>query len=119
MTASLADKPARYQVRVHGRLAPLWGGHLSGLTVTLDPGGEGTAVTDLSGWMTDQAALMGMLERLYGIGVTLLRVQRLDDDDTAKEKTRVQSRTTSDSCATGWATTRTPLPSSRRTGTPT
>ena len=80
MTARLADEGAKYQIRVHGRLDPLWAARLGDLTLAVhDAGGQG-AVTDLTGWVTDQAALMGVLQQLYALGVTLLSVERLDED---------------------------------------
>jgi len=35
-------------------------------------------VTELTGRIPDQAALMGMLAQLYNLGVTLLAVERLE-----------------------------------------
>ena len=79
MTAWLADEGAKYHIRVHGRLEPLWAARLGDMTLAVhDDGGD--AVTDLTGLLTDQAALMGMLEQLYTLGVTLLVVERLDDE---------------------------------------
>jgi hypothetical protein len=47
--------------------------------VACDGSGE-TAVTDLTGWIEDQAALMGVLKQLHAMGLTLLSVERLKDD---------------------------------------
>jgi hypothetical protein len=40
--------------------------------------GVSPGTTDLVGWVTDQAALMGLLDHLYRRGATLLNVERLD-----------------------------------------
>ena len=77
MTTSLADDGARYQIRVQGRLDPQWSARLGDMTLAVRDGGGETAITDLTGWVTDQAALMGVLEQLYALGVTLLSVERL------------------------------------------
>jgi hypothetical protein len=37
-------------------------------------------ITDLTGWIADQAALMGVLEQLYALGVTVVSVERLKQD---------------------------------------
>jgi len=78
MTASVADEGARYRIRVHGRLEPRWTARLGEMTLAVHDGGGQTGVTDLTGWLTDQAALMGVLEQLYALGATLLSVERLE-----------------------------------------
>ena len=78
MTASLADEKAQYRIRVQGRLAPSWATRLGDLALTVDDAAGDTAVTDLTGWISDQAALMGVLEQLYAMNLTLLRVERLE-----------------------------------------
>jgi hypothetical protein len=77
MTVSLVDEGARYQIRVQGRLRPEWSTRLGDLKLAVHGGRGHPAVTDLSGWVADQAALMGVLQQLYGLGVTILRVERL------------------------------------------
>jgi hypothetical protein len=76
----VADERARYQIRVHGRLDPQWAARLGGMTLAVHHSGARGAVTDLSGWVTDQAALMGVLGQLYALGVTILSVDRLEGD---------------------------------------
>jgi hypothetical protein len=78
MAASLADERAQYQIRVQGRLEPLWAARLGDLTLAVHDRGGQTVVTDLTGSISDQAALMGVLEQLYALGLTLLSVQRLE-----------------------------------------
>jgi hypothetical protein len=80
MAASLADERAQYQIRVQGRLEPLWVARLGDLTLSVHDGGRKAAVTDLTGWIGDQAALMGVLGQLYSLGLTILSVERLEDE---------------------------------------
>ena len=75
--SSLSDERARYAIRVQGRLEPRWAEHLGGLKPTIRDGGGQTEITDLTGWVADQAALMGVLEQLYSRGLTLLKLERL------------------------------------------
>jgi len=79
MAASLADETAQYQIRVQGRLEPLWAARLGDLTLDVHEGGGKAAVTDLTGWIGDQAALMGVLQQLYALGLTILSVERLQE----------------------------------------
>jgi hypothetical protein len=80
MTACLADVKAKYQIRIHGRLEPLWAARLGEMTLAVHDSGGETAVTEVTGWVVDQAALMGVLQHLYALGVTLLSVERLEED---------------------------------------
>jgi len=79
MIASLADQRAKYRIRVHGRLEAQWAARLGDLTVAVRDGDGQAAATDITGWITDQAALMGVLEQLYSMGLTLLTVERLEE----------------------------------------
>jgi len=78
MTGALADQRARYRIRVQGRLEPMWAARLGDVTLTAHDLGGPTTVTDITGWFSDQAALMGVLEQLYAMNLTLLIVERLE-----------------------------------------
>jgi hypothetical protein len=59
-----------YEIHVKGHLDESWSDWLEGLEVTLLDNGE----MILSGHIEDQAALMGTLNKLYGLNLTLLSV---------------------------------------------
>jgi hypothetical protein len=80
MTDCLADEPAKYRILVKGRLQPQWATRLGDMTLTVQEGDGQAVVTDLTGWIGDQAALMGVLGQLYALGVTVLSVERLKAD---------------------------------------
>ena len=73
-TSLRVDGAAQYQIRVEGGLNPAadW---LDGLTISIS---ENPTVTTLTGTLTDQAALHGLLQTLYSLGLPLLTVERLD-----------------------------------------
>jgi hypothetical protein len=79
MTVPLADERATYRIRVHGRLDPASAARLGGMTPVVHERAGQDAVTDLTGWIADQAALMGVLGQLYALGVTVLSVDRLNE----------------------------------------
>jgi hypothetical protein len=81
MTPCLADEGAKYRIRVQGRLDAAWAARLGDMTLAVDDRGGETVVTDVTGWITDQAALMGVLQQFYAMGVMLLSVERLDEED--------------------------------------
>lgn len=78
MSASPTGRPAgplRYEIRLRGRLDPRWAAWFDGLTLTTP---DGTTV--LSGPVTDQAALHGLLQKIRDLGLPLLSVTPLDPE---------------------------------------
>jgi hypothetical protein len=67
------DAPARYQIRVRGRLDPRWSDWFADLTISHDSDGT----TLLVGMLADQAALYGVISRMRDLGLTLLAVAQL------------------------------------------
>jgi hypothetical protein len=69
------DRAARYRIQVEGGIHPAGADWLEGMStsVTYNP-----PVTTLTGQLTDQAALHGLLQTLYSLGLPLLNVERLD-----------------------------------------
>ncbi len=65
-----------YEIRIKGHLDATWSQTFEGMTLTLQPGGE----TLLRGEIVDQAALQGLLERIYNYGLTLVLVRRAESD---------------------------------------
>ena len=69
---ALASRPVGrfFEIYVKGHLNSQWSDRLGGLQVRLLDSGE----MILSGYLVDQAALMGVLNRLYNLNLTLLSV---------------------------------------------
>lgn len=70
------DAPGIYLILVQGALregAPF----LDDLSIAAQYSEQGSPVTLLSGTLTDQAALMGVLTALYDRGITVLAVNRV------------------------------------------
>jgi hypothetical protein len=81
MDEDLIARPARYAIRVRGRLEPRWAGWFDDLTLTAETGG----VTCLHGPVTDQAALHGLLQKVRDTGLPLLSVTSDDERATTEE----------------------------------
>jgi hypothetical protein len=62
-----------FEIRVKGHLDESWSDWLEGLEVELLDSGE----MILSGRIADQAALMGILNKLYGLNLALLSVSEV------------------------------------------
>jgi hypothetical protein len=67
------DRPATYQIKVPGELDKSWSDWAGGMTITVESEGAGPPVTTLTGTV-DQAALQGLLRRLYSLGLPLISV---------------------------------------------
>ena len=67
------DRPATYQIKVPGHIGESWSDWTGGMTITVESEGEGPPVTTLTGTV-DQAALQGLLRRLYSLGLPLISV---------------------------------------------
>ena len=72
---TLAD-PAIYCIRIQGMLDESWSEHL-GMTIEIEHKESQYPITKLNGRVTDQAALFGLLDSLYGLGFPLLSVECL------------------------------------------
>lgn len=75
-------EPAIYQIQIQGALDESWGEYFGGQVVS---SADGT-VTSLRTPPLDQAALVGLINRLNGLGLRLLSVEQedvVDDYSTA------------------------------------
>ncbi len=72
------DRPATYQIQVPGHLGKSWSDWVGGMTVAVESEGDGPPVTTLTGDL-DQAALQGVLRRLYSLGLPLISVNCVED----------------------------------------
>jgi hypothetical protein len=67
-------EPAFYRIRIHGALDESWAEELGMGIGWVKEIGRGP-VTILKGEVVDQAALIGLLNRLYGLGLPLVSVE--------------------------------------------
>jgi hypothetical protein len=81
---------AAYRIRVQGAIARSWCESFTGMQVTFRNVSSADALTILTGEVLDQADLMGLLNRLYDLGLPLVSVQRVDGkvDGAAKRRAR-------------------------------
>ena len=68
------DRQAVYQIEVQGYLAEHWSEWFDGMDILPQVDDEGMRATQLTGKVTDQAALHGILRKLYDLGMPLLSV---------------------------------------------
>jgi hypothetical protein len=66
-----------YEIQVQGLISQHWMQYFEGFFTTVT-GEDGWAVTILTGQVVDQAALQGILQHLYTLGLVLLSIKRKD-----------------------------------------
>lgn len=71
--------PATYQIVVQGELDASWSDRLAGMSITGETGAKGQKRTTLVGIIRDQAELSGVLETLYGLHLSIIKVEQIDD----------------------------------------
>lgn len=69
------DRPAVYRIRVQGWLDATWSDYVAGMEITTSSTMQGAPITTLTGKLPDQAALSGVLNHLYDLGLPLLAVE--------------------------------------------
>jgi hypothetical protein len=68
-------EPVACRIRFQGVLDQKWSDYMGGLTISLDTESGPHPVTTLTGELLDQAALMGVLDHLYGLLLPLISVE--------------------------------------------
>jgi hypothetical protein len=81
--ASDPCEPAIYQIRIKGHLGPQWADWFAGLSVTLVDDGD----TLLTGPVSDQAGLHGLLKKIRDLGMPLLSVNCIEPGHAEKPGT--------------------------------
>ncbi len=71
-------QPVTYQIKVQGRLDKGWSEWFDNMAITVANSDDRTTITTLTGPVTDQTALHGLLARIRDLGLFLLLVQCLE-----------------------------------------
>ena len=69
------ESPGKYQISIQGFLNADWSDRLGGLKIATTPATDGRPVTTLTGEISDQAVLLGVLNALYDLRYPLLSVR--------------------------------------------
>lgn len=72
------DELAHYCIRVQGLLDGSWAVMLGNMQLASEQRSDAQYITTLRGAVVDQAALMGVLNLMYDLGMVLLSVERED-----------------------------------------
>jgi hypothetical protein len=78
---SYPDQSSLYEIRIRGQLDGRWSTWFSDLTITRTHTSDQPPITILIGPVADQAALRGILCKLWDLNLTLISVRRIEVDD--------------------------------------
>lgn len=67
-----------YQIRVQGTVSDRWTSWFDGMTIKVEQASDGSQFTTLIGPLTDQAALRGILIKLWNLNLILISVMRVE-----------------------------------------
>jgi len=89
MSTEMSASPQRiryYQITVEGKIDPSWSEWLGNMQLVSRKEADGMYLTTLSGTLIDQAALRGLLNRLWDLNLVLCSVQQVDPTTISKVK---------------------------------
>lgn len=72
------DRPVKYQIKVPGIPDKSWSEWATSMTITVENEDSDRPITSLTGKI-DQAALQGLLRRLYSLGLPLISVNLIEE----------------------------------------
>ena len=75
--------PALYRLCVQGKIAQAWGEDFTNMVMSYEESAGPYPTTTLEGRVLDQAELIGLINQLYGLGLSLVSVQVLATDAPA------------------------------------
>jgi len=84
--SSISQTIKYYQITVEGKIDPSWSEWLDDLQLVSRKETNGMICTTLSGALTDQAALRGLLNRLWDLNLVLCSIQQVDPTTLSKMK---------------------------------
>jgi len=71
------NKKKTYQIRIKGHLGEQWGEWFDGMAITLEKSGD----TLLTGIITDQAQLHGLIKKIRDLGMPLISIVDINSDE--------------------------------------
>jgi hypothetical protein len=74
-------KPEIFEIRIKGHLDDRWKSWFEGLTLALEDNGN----TLLTGMVADQAALHGLLKKVWNLGMPLISVNSVKPSQSGEE----------------------------------
>ena len=67
----------KYRIQVEGAIGPRWASWFNGMAIAVEQESDGSQVITLTGTIVDQAALRGVLAKLWDLNLALISVTRI------------------------------------------
>jgi hypothetical protein len=77
------DQSAVYCIKVQGKLGENWASYFEEMDIVILSDTDENPITMLTGEMPDQAAVQGVLQKLYNLGFPLISVMKVDPLNSA------------------------------------
>ena len=81
-SAKKENQPTKYIIRIKNHLDSHWERWFEGMTITHADDG----VMILSGEVVDQSALLGLLERIHNLNLSLISFQKVDPEKLSNDR---------------------------------
>lgn len=75
-----------YRIELRGRLDMSWSDWCNGMTIASVEKNDGNIITTLTGPVADQAALRGLLCRLWDLNLTVISITRIKQNERRGSK---------------------------------
>jgi hypothetical protein len=75
------DQQLAYTIKLHGHLDESWSVWFEDMQMIAEIDGNGRPITVIEGYVPDQAALRGVINRIWDLKLTLISVSTIDQDD--------------------------------------
>ncbi len=72
------SEKAKYEISLKGHLDKRWAARFEGMSIENSFDRQGSPVTVLSGDITDQSALHGILARIRDLGIPVISINRIE-----------------------------------------
>jgi hypothetical protein len=71
------DQPGIYRIRIQGNLDAQWAECFEEMEISHETAPDGVQITQLTGDLPDQAAVQGVLQKLYNLGFALISAEMI------------------------------------------
>ena len=71
------NNPYAYEIRIEGHLTDQWSDWFNGLVINFAADGK----TTLSGMLADQSALLGVLNKIHALNLTIISLKRSNPEN--------------------------------------
>jgi hypothetical protein len=76
------SKPAKYEIHIRGHISPRWANWFGNLTIVDNEGFGQSGLSRINIEVADQAAMLGLLQKMHNLGHSILEIRRIGESKT-------------------------------------